>query len=69
MFLPGTSQGHRSLVGDSPKGSKESDTTEATWHGTVSTEGVCVKDTHHRIILTGNTTLNNLGIHKLRPAV
>ena len=29
-FLPGESHGRRSLVGFSPKGCKESDTTEAT---------------------------------------
>ena len=31
-FLPGTSHGQRSLVGYSPWGHKESDTTEATEH-------------------------------------
>ena len=30
VFLPGESHGQRSLVGYSPKGHKESDTTEAT---------------------------------------
>ena len=30
VFLPGKSHGQRSLVGYSPKGCKESDTTEAT---------------------------------------
>ena len=30
VFLPGESHGQRSLVGYSPKGCKESDTTEAT---------------------------------------
>ena len=31
MFLPGESHGQRSLVGCSPWGRTESDTTEATW--------------------------------------
>jgi len=34
VFLPGESQGQRSLVGYSPWGHKESDTTEATAHST-----------------------------------
>ena len=34
VFLPGESHGWRSLVGSSPWGRTESDTTEATWqHG------------------------------------
>ena len=32
VFLPGQSYGQRSLVGYSPWGRKEPDTTEATWH-------------------------------------
>ena len=32
VFLPGESHGQRSLVGSSPWGPKESDTTEATKH-------------------------------------
>ena len=32
VFLPGESHGQRSLVGYSPLGHKESDTTEATKH-------------------------------------
>ena len=32
VFLPGKSHGQKSLVGYSPWGHKESDTTEATWH-------------------------------------
>ena len=32
VFLPGESHGQRSLVGYSPQGRTESDTTEATWH-------------------------------------
>ena len=32
VFLPGESQGQRSLAGCSPWGRTESDTTEATWH-------------------------------------
>ena len=32
VFLSGESHGQRSLVGYSPWGHKESDTTEATWH-------------------------------------
>ena len=32
QFLPGESQGQRSLVGYSPRGHKESDTTEPTGH-------------------------------------
>ena len=32
VFLPGESRGRRSLVGYSPQGHKESDTTEATEH-------------------------------------
>ena len=32
VFLPGESHGQRNLVGYSPQGRKESDTTEATWH-------------------------------------
>ena len=32
VFLPGESQGQRSLAGCSPWGHTESDTTEATWH-------------------------------------
>ena len=31
VFLPGESHGQRSLVGCSPRGRTESDTTEATW--------------------------------------
>ena len=34
VFLPGESHGQRSLLGYSPRGRKESDTTEATWHST-----------------------------------
>ena len=33
VFLPGESHGQRSLVGCSPWGRTESDTTEATWQG------------------------------------
>ena len=36
VFSPGESHGQRSLVGYSPWGSKESDTTAATWHGVAS---------------------------------
>ena len=32
VFLPGESRDQRSLVGYSPWGLKELDTTEATWH-------------------------------------
>ena len=32
IFLPGESHGQRSLAGYSPRGHKESDTTEATQH-------------------------------------
>ena len=32
VFLPGESHGQRSLVGYTPWGPKESDTTEVTWH-------------------------------------
>ena len=32
VFLPGESLGQRNLVGYSPRGGKESDTTEMTWH-------------------------------------
>ena len=32
VFLPAESHGQRSLVGSSPWGRKELDTTEATWH-------------------------------------
>ena len=32
VFLPGEAHGQRSLAGCSPRGFKESDTTEATWH-------------------------------------
>ena len=32
VFLPGESHGQRSLMGYSPQGPKESDTTEATYH-------------------------------------
>ena len=32
VFLPGESNGQRSLAGYSPWGCKESDTPEATWH-------------------------------------
>ena len=35
VFLPGESHGHRSLVGYSPWGCRESDTTEATGHTTL----------------------------------
>ena len=35
VFLPGKSHGQRSLVGYSPQGRKESDMTEASWHGTI----------------------------------
>ena len=34
VFLPGESHGQRSLVGCSPRGHKESDTTESTHTGT-----------------------------------
>ena len=42
-FLPGESQGQRSLVGDSPWGRKESDTTEVTYavHAKKNTEVGC----------------------------
>ena len=36
VFLPGESHGQRSLVGCSPWGRKEPDTTEAAYHGTFS---------------------------------
>ena len=49
VFLPGEFHGQRSLVGDSPWGCKESDTTEVTWH-TMSFEG----------ILTGSVVKNPL---------
>ena len=32
-FFPGESHRQRTLAGYSPQGRKESDTTEATWHG------------------------------------
>ena len=32
VFLPGESEGQRSLAGYSPWGHKESDKTEVTWH-------------------------------------
>ena len=32
VFLPGESDGQRSLAGYSPWSHKESDTTEVTWH-------------------------------------
>ena len=32
-FLPGESHGQTTLAGYSPQGRKESDMTEATWHG------------------------------------
>ena len=32
VFSPGESHGQRSLVGCSPWGHKESETSEATWH-------------------------------------
>ena len=32
VFVPGESHGQRSLVGYSPRGHKESDMTEVTWH-------------------------------------
>ena len=35
VFLPGESRGQRSLVGYSPRGHKQSDTTEATEHAIV----------------------------------
>ena len=31
-FFPGETRGRRSLVGYSPQGHTESDTTEVTWH-------------------------------------
>ena len=37
VFLPGESHGQRSLVGYSPQGCKESDTTEATQHARIKT--------------------------------
>ena len=42
-FLPGESQGQRSLAGDSPWGRKESDTTEVTYtvHAKKNTEVGC----------------------------
>ena len=42
-FLPGESQGQRSLVGNSPWGRKESDTTEVTYavHAKKNTEVGC----------------------------
>jgi len=39
-FLLGESHGQGSLAGYSPWGQRESDTTEATWHSTVSQESV-----------------------------
>ena len=32
VFLPGKSRGQRSLMSYSPRGHRELDTTEATWH-------------------------------------
>ena len=40
VFLPGESRGQRSLVGYSPRGCKESDTTEVTYQACTSTHGV-----------------------------
>ena len=40
QFMPGKSYGQRSLVGYSPWGHKESDTTEAPEHSTAHTQGL-----------------------------
>ena len=42
VFLPGEFLGQRSLVGYSPQGHKESDTTEATQHACTQYFIVCV---------------------------
>ena len=43
VFLPGESHGRRSLVGCSPWGRTESDTTEATWQQAAHTSKVMLK--------------------------
>ena len=53
VFLPGESQGQRSLAGYSPWGCKESDTTEATKH--ISTNGLICTVTE-----VGQVTLDNM---------
>ena len=39
VFLPGESHGQRSLAGYGPKGHKELDTTEMTWHACIKESG------------------------------
>ena len=49
VFLPGESHGQRSLVGDSPWGRKELDTTEATdWFDILAVQGTLKSLLQHR---------------------
>ena len=71
VFLPGESHGQRSLTSYSPRGCKESDTTEATEHA-------CMLDNHFIIVWSifigdksngGMTEKDNNGkIYKSLPA-
>ena len=54
VFLPGESQGQRSLVGYSPRGRKESDTTEQLhFHFTLSTLVFLLGEFHAQRSLVG----------------
>ena len=54
VFLPGKSQGQRSLVGYSPWGCKESDTTEQTEHA----------HTYHQHLAHSRCSLNNCAMNE-----
>ena len=56
IFLPGESHGQRSLVGYSPWGHKESDTTERTAHKSLL-EYICFPGTHNSNIRIWNLTV------------
>ena len=47
VFLPGKSQGQKSLTSDGPWGLKESDMTEATQHSTAHRAQILIVDGEH----------------------
>ena len=60
VFLPGESQGQRSLVGYSPWGCKELDTTEATWHtqhGCAHTHPTTAQQFHFEMVICNRMDL------------
>ena len=61
VFLPGESHGRRSLVGCSPWGCTESDTTEATWQHIYISISICI----YLSICIHTQRVSSLSIHLL----